>query len=84
MPPIRSSAFKRRSRLVLLILSLGEIMPSYSYCVEKWLSYVAILALSDCQPSSYTKCACVNMWLLCNIRLVFNTKYMFFTYRPNL
>ena len=29
MPPIRSSASKRRTRVVLKILSLGEIIPTY-------------------------------------------------------
>ena len=42
--------------IVVLILLLGKIMPSYSYYKEKKLVYIAITALSSRQPSSYTKC----------------------------
>ena len=45
---IRSSASKRLARyfkLVAVILSLGEIMPTYSYRMEKGLVYITIVAL---------------------------------------
>ena len=45
---IRSLAFKRRLKLVLLILSLGEIILLYSYYVEKGLVYIAIIAPLGC------------------------------------
>ena len=44
MPPIRSLVSKRRAYAVAVILLLGEIMPSYSYCEEKKLIYIAIIA----------------------------------------
>ena len=77
MPLIKSLAFERRLRLVLLILSLGEIMPSYSYCVEKKLSYVIILAFSSCQFSFYTKCTKLNIRSSCDVRSVSNAKYIY-------
>ena len=45
MPPIRSSASKRCTRIVAVILSLSKIMPTYSRCVLKGLVYIAILKL---------------------------------------
>ena len=39
IPFIRFSAFKRRLKLVLLILFLGKIMPSYSYYINKGKEY---------------------------------------------
>ena len=77
MPLIRSSASERRLRLVLLILSLGKIMPLYSCCVKKRLFYVVILAPSGRQSFFYTKYIKSNIYSSCNIRLVFNTKYAF-------
>ena len=77
MPFVRSSASKRRLRLVLLILSLGKIILLYSYYIEKGLVYIAIIALFSSQPSSYTKCIKSNMRSSYNIRLVSNTKYAF-------
>ena len=77
MPLIRSSASKRRLRLVLLILSLGKIILLCSCCVEKRLSYIAILAPFSCQPSSYTKCTKSNMCSSYNVRSVFNAKYVY-------
>jgi hypothetical protein len=50
MPFVRSSVFKRlarRSKLIAVILLLGEIMPSYSRCKEKGLVYIAIIAPSS-------------------------------------
>ena len=75
MPPIRSSASKRRTRVVLKILSLSEIMPTCSYCAEKKLVCVAIISPSSRQPSSYTKCIKANMRSSCNVRSISNVKY---------
>ena len=47
MPFIRSLAFKRTtyySKLVVVILLLGKIIPTYSYYIEKELVYIAIIA----------------------------------------
>ena len=81
MPFIKSSAFKRLTycfKLVAVILSLGEIMPTYSYYTEKGLVCVIIIALSSHQPSSYTKCTKSNMCSSYNVRLVSNAKCIFF------
>ena len=70
MPFIRSLAFKYStyySKLVAVIFSLSEIIPIYSYCAEKGLVYIIIIALSSYQPSSYTKCTKLNIYTLCNI-----------------
>ena len=45
MPPIRSSASKRRAYTVAMIFLLGEIMPSCSRYKEKKLVYIIIIAL---------------------------------------
>ena len=44
MPPIRSLASKRRAHTVVVILLLGEIMPSCSCYKEKKLVYIIITA----------------------------------------
>ena len=44
MPFIRSLVSKRRAYIVVVILFLGEIMPSYSYYKEKKLVYIIIVA----------------------------------------
>ena len=75
---IRSLVSKRCTCVIAVILSLSEIMPTYSRCVLKGLVYIIIIALLSYQPFFYTKCTKLNMCLSCNIRLVFNTKYTFF------
>ena len=55
MPLVYSSNSKRRSRTIVLILLLGEIMPSYSYYVDKKLVYIAIILPTGRQPSSYAE-----------------------------
>ena len=80
MPPIRSLVFKRLAycfKLVAIILSLGEIMSTYSCCAEKGLMYIIIIALLGCQPSSYTEYTKLNMRSFCNVRSVSNIKCMF-------
>ena len=44
MPLIRSLASKHRTYTVIVILLLGEIMPSYSRYKEKKLVYIIIIA----------------------------------------
>ena len=79
MPFIRSLVSKRTTyyfKLVAVILLLGKIMPTYSYCVEKGLIYIAIIAPLGYQPSFYIKCTKSNIYLSCNIKLMFNAKYI--------
>ena len=78
MPFIRSLVFKRTTyyfKLVAIIFSLNEIMPTYFYYTEKGLVYIIIIALLGRQPSSYTKYIKLNIHLSYNIRLVSNAKY---------
>ena len=87
MPPVRSSASKCRAHVVAVILSLGEIMPTYSRCVLKGLVYIVIVAPLGRQPFFYTKCIKLNIRSFCNIKLnmrsfcdiklVFNTKCIY-------
>jgi hypothetical protein len=44
MPFVRSLASKRRAHVVILILSLSEIIPTYSRYVVKGLVYIIITA----------------------------------------
>ena len=77
MPLIKSSASKRRTHVVTVILLFGEIMPTYSCCVLKGLVYVAIIAPLGCQPSFYIKYTKLNIYLSYNIKLVSNAKYIY-------
>ena len=50
MPSIKSSASKHSaycSKLIAVILLLSKIIPTYSYCIEKGLVYIIIIALSS-------------------------------------
>ena len=76
MPFIRSLASEYHAHTIALILLFGIIMPSYSYCEEKKLVYITIIASSSRQPSSYFKCTKLNMYLSCNVKSVLNTKYL--------
>ena len=76
MPFIRSIVSERRIYIVLVILLLGEIIPSCSRYKEKKLVYIIIITLFSCQPSSYIKYTKLNIHLSYNIRLVSNTKYI--------
>ena len=75
MPPIRSSASKRCTRVALKILSLGKIILTYSRYSEKKLVYITIASPSSRQPSSYAKCIKANIRSSYNVRSVSNTKY---------
>ena len=80
MPFIKSLAFKCRACIIILILLLSVIMPIYSYCAEKKLVYIIIIAPFNRQPSSYSKYTKLNMYSSCNIKSVFNAKYVLFIY----
>ena len=80
MPPIRSSISKRRTRVVLKILLLSEIIPTYSRYSKKKLVYIAIASPFGRQPSSYTKCTKANIRSSCNVRSVSNAKYIYYLY----
>ena len=77
MPFIRFLVSKRRTYTVVVILSLSEIMPSYSCCEEKKLVYIAIIAPFSHQPSSYIKYTKSNIYLSCNIKSVSDAEYIF-------
>ena len=77
MPFIRSLISKCCTYIVAAILLLSKIMPSYSCYKEKKLVYIIIIALFSYQPSSCSKCIKSNIYLSCNIRLIFNAKYIF-------
>ena len=79
IPSIRFLAFKRCTYTVAVILLLGEIMPSCSCCKEKKLVYIIIAASSSCQPSFCTKCTKLNIYSSCDVWLVSNAEYIFFT-----
>ena len=84
MPLIRSLISKYYAYIVILILSLGVIMPIYSYYAKKKLVCIIITAPFSYQPSFYSKYIKLNIYSSCNIRLVFNTKYMFFIHLYSL
>ena len=74
MPLVRSLASERYTCVVAVILLLGEIMPTYSYCVLKGLVYITIMASLGRQPSFYAKCTKLNIYLFCDVRSVSNAK----------
>ena len=79
MPLIRFLVFKRTAyyfKLVAIILLLSKIMPTYSYCAEKGLVYIIIIAPLGRQPSFYIKYTKLNIYSSYNIKLVSNTKYL--------
>ena len=80
MPFIRSLVSKYCTYVVAVILLLSEIMPTYSCCVLKGLVCIIIIAFLGHQPSFYIKYTKLNMRLSYNVKLVFNTKYIFFIY----
>ena len=77
MPPIRSLVSKCRVHAVVVILLLGEIMPSYSYYKEKKLVYIIIVAPFNRQPSFYIECTKSNIRLSCNVKSVSDAEYLY-------
>ena len=84
MPSVRSSASKRYTYIVAVILLLSKIMPTYSYYISKGLVCVVITALFSYQPSSYTKYTKLNMYSSCDIRSVSTTKCILLVRLTNL
>ena len=80
MPFIRSLASKRCAYVIAVILLLSEIISICFCCILKGLVYIIIMAPLGRQPSFYTKCTKLNMYLSYDIRLVSNAKYAFFIY----
>ena len=78
MPPIRFLVSVCYIKLVAINFFFGKIMSSYSYYKKKKLVYIIIIALFGRQPSSYIKYTKLNMYLSYNIKLVSNTKYLYF------
>ena len=76
MPLIRFLTSAYRAYIVLVILLLGEIMPTYSCYIKRKLVYITITAPFSRQPSFYIKCTKSNMYSSCNVRSVFNIKYL--------
>ena len=70
MPLIRFLAFKRYVYTVVVIFSLGEIMPSYSCYKEKKLVYITIMVLFSRQPSFCVECTKLNMYSSYNVRSI--------------
>ena len=77
MPSVRSLTSKHYTCIVAVILLLSEIMPIYSRCTEKKLVCIIIIALFSRQPSSYSKCTKLNIYLSCDIKSVFDIKCIF-------
>jgi len=69
-----------RACVVIVILLLGEIIPTYSYYADKKLVYIAIAAPSSRQPSSCSECTFINMRSSYNIHSVSNIKCTFYIY----
>jgi len=67
--------------MVTFILSSGKVILLYSHCVKKGLVYIAIAAPSSHQPSFYAKCTYINIRSSYNVRLVSNTKCIFYIRR---
>jgi len=75
MPPQRSlPQAQRRACVVAVILLLGEVILSCSYCSEKGLVYIAITAPFSRQLSSCSKCTSANIYSSYNIHLVSDVK----------
>ena len=77
MPPIRSLASVRYVLLAISISLNSKIMSPCSHYAKKGLVYIAIIAFSGCQPSSYFKYTKANTCSLCNICSVSTNKYTF-------
>ena len=78
MPLIRSLASKCYAYIISVILLLSEIMFTYSRYIKKKLVYIIIIAPFGRQPSFYIKYTKLNMCLSCNVKLMSNTKCLYF------
>ena len=67
MPSIRSLASKHHAYIVAVIFLFSKIMPTCSCYMEKKLVCIVIIAPFSRQPSSYSECTKLNIYLSCNI-----------------
>ena len=49
----------------------------YLCCIKKGLIYITIASLTNCQPLSCAECTKANIYSFCNVRSVFDTKYIY-------
>ena len=77
MPPIRSSASKRRALLAISISFNREIISPCSRCARKGLICIIIISPTGYQPSSCFKYIKANTRLSYNMRLVPFNEYRF-------
>ena len=80
MFPVRFSVSERHAYIIAIILLLSKIMPICSCYILKGLVYIIIITLFSRQPSFYIKYTKLNMRSSCNVKLVFNAKYIFLIY----
>ena len=80
MPFIRSLVSKYYILLTSSITFNREIISPCSCCAKKGLVYIIIIKPSNRQPSFYSKCTKLNIYALCDMRLVPFNKYIFLTY----
>jgi len=74
------SQTQQRTYMVTFILLSSEVILLYSHCAKERLVYIAIMAPSSRQPSSYSKCTSANIQSSYNVYLVSNAKYIFYIY----
>ena len=79
MPSIRSLVFAYYTLLTSSIAYNSEIMNPCSYYIKKGLMCVIITDLSNCQPSSCSKCIKLNTRVLYNVPSVSLNKYISLT-----
>ena len=84
IPAVRLTVFKYYTLFTSSIALNSEIISPCSYCTKKGLVCVAIIDLSNYQPSSCSKCTKLNTRVLYNVHSVSFNKYMFFTYFASL
>ena len=77
MPFVRSLASIHYILLAASISLNSEIINPCSCYMKRGLVYIAIIALSSRQPSSYSKYTKANICLLYDVRSVFTNKYTF-------
>jgi hypothetical protein len=80
MPFVRSLIFKCLAccfKLIAVIFLFNKIMLSYSCCIEKGLVYIIIITSFSWQPSSYSECTKLNIYLSYNIYFISNTKCIY-------
>ena len=77
MPPIRLFTSKYYTLLTASISLNKEIMSPYSRYTKKGLVYIIIIDFSSRQFSFCAKYTKLNIYALCNMRLISFNKYIF-------